>query len=51
MHFPSSLLPTDEDPEEPGGLCEHPVHGVYGLLPQVMQPLSPTPHVLQPLGY
>ena len=25
----------DADPDKPGGLCEHPVPGVHGLLPQV----------------
>ena len=29
------VSPPDADLEEPGGVCQHPLHGVHGVLPQV----------------
>ena len=35
VFVPLTSLPPDADLEEPGGVRQHPLHGVHGVLPQV----------------
>ena len=35
VFVPLTSLPPDADLEEPGGVRQHPFHGVHGVLPQV----------------
>ena len=35
VFVPLTSLPPDADFEEPGGVRQHPLHGVHGILPQV----------------